>query len=631
MKVTWHARRDRRRIAPLFSQATPIVPANLLYTVTPAAPRAHVFVVCCELAAPDPRGQIFRLPAWLRGSYLVRDFAKHVSRLRAHYRGVPATIERLDKSSFRVSAGEGPLTVDYEVYAFDASVRKAWLDTRRGFFNGSSLFYCPVGHDNGVIELELRPPTDEDCQGWCVATSLPAVDVDARGFGRYRAEDYEALIDHPVELGRFQRHDFMVDGIPHALVLSGRVDADTVRVTNDLARICEVERALFGHQPVLDQYLFLTNVVTAGYGGLEHRSSTALICSRGDLPDPGAGDTISTEYRQFLGLCSHEYFHLWNVKRICAQRFLESRLEREAYTEDLWHYEGVTSYYDDLFLLRAGLIEPAVYLDLLAQQATRVERGPGRNVQTLADASFETWIKYYQPDENAPNANTNYYAKGAVVAACLDLHLRRYSSISLDDVMRGLWQRYGAVGVGVPERGLEQLAQELSGLDLGAFFERCLRSTQEPPLAELLAEFGVRAERRAAHSPLDPGGRNPGTPPAVWTGLKLRPGELRIAQVLTDSPAQKAGLAPGDELIALDGLRLNANQWLRSLERATPGQTVDLHYFRDAELLRTTIRFTMPPMDSWTLTCTDADPQPLQRRQAWLATMLGPRHQEIAA
>jgi predicted metalloprotease with PDZ domain len=309
---------------------------------------------------------------------------------------------------------------------------------------------------------------------------------------------------------------------------------------------------------------------------------------------------------------------LWNVKRITAQAFLESDLGREAYTRDLWHYEGVTSYYDDLFLLRAAIIEPALYLDLLAESATRLQRAPARLVQTLEDASFETWIKYYQPDENSVNASTNYYVKGALVALCLDLVLRLRSTITLDDVMRTLWTRYGAPGIGVPEGGLAAVAQELSGLDLGGFFDRALRSTEELPLAELLQEFGIAATLRASTSALDDGGRTQSKAQVRWVGLRLRPGETGIAHVIAGSPAQRAGLSAGDQLVALDGLRITAQNWARRLDAYEPGARVELAYFRGEELLTTRIDIADAPLDTWTFTLAEADAERLARRQAWL-------------
>ena len=589
--------------------------STIRYRIQPSHPREHYFTVQCRLDSPDPQGQVFRLPSWIRGSYLVRDFAKHVQDLHASAGGEPVAVERLDKRSFRCAPCAGPLTLDYRVYAFDESVRKAFLDTRRGFFNASSLCYRADGA--GDIEIGIEPPQDEACAGWQLATTLDPVQVGADGFGRYRAADYEELIDHPVEMGRYQRLDFDVDGIPHAMVLSGRHAVDGERLTRDLTRICHVQRELFGQEPALREYLFLTYVMGNGYGGLEHRSSTALVCSRKDLPAPGDA-RFTKDYRSFLGLCSHEYFHLWNVKRITAARFLESDLAAEAYSRDLWHYEGLTSYYDDLFLLRAGVLDAAAYLDLVAENATRLQRTPGRLVQTLADSSFDTWIKYYQPDENTPNAGVSYYIKGGLASLCLDLQLRLHSQVTLDDVLRTLWQRYGAPGIGVPEGGLEQVAQELSGLDLREFFDELLRSTEELPLAELLAAFGVECRQRAPVSDADAGGRVSGEAPAAWAGLKLRGGETRIAYIQAGSPAAQAGLSVNDQLVAIDGLRVAPGNWPALVAALPAGQPTAVHYFRGDELQETRLVPTAPPADTWTLTLATAEGEVLARRQAWL-------------
>jgi len=587
------------------------------YTVSIADAAAHLFAVRCDVASPDRAGQVFRLPAWIRGSYLVRDFAKHIVDARASCDGKPVAFERIDKSSLRCAPCSGTLTLEYRVYAFDESVRKAYLDQRRGFFNGTSLFYAAAGQEKSRVEVVIERSDDPQLKTWRVATTLSRVQCDAAGFGRYAAQDYEELIDHPVELGNFAQHDFDVDGVPHALVLSGRHEIDATRATRDVAKICHQQRELFGQEPKLDRYLFLTRVVGNGYGGLEHRASTALICSRNDLPLPSQPE-LTKDYRGFLALCSHEYFHLWNVKRITPQAFLDSDLSREAHTRDLWHYEGVTSYYDDFMLLRAGIVDPAAYLDALAENMTRLSRAPGHQLQSLADASFEAWIKYYQPDENSPNATVSYYVKGALAALCLDLHLRLHSKVTLDDVMRALWQRYGRAHVGVPEGGLEKIAAEISGLDLKAQFDSWLRSTEPLPLDSLLAEFGVKSDRRPAVSENDLGGRVAGKAPSTYLGMKLRPGETNVAFVVSGGPAQAAGVSAGDQLIALNGLRVTPTNLARLLAALKPMQDHLLYVFRGDELLRLTIRPEPAPLDTWTLTLAAAEGAKLERRKAWL-------------
>lgn len=607
--------------APAPLNRTPLdTPKSPVQVAITAHPHAHCFTVSLRVSAPA--GTVFRLPAWIRGSYLVRDFAKHVSGLKAFRADVPVRLQRLDKSSFSVAAGPAELRLEYSVYAFDESVRKAWLDTRRGFFNFSSLVYLPLGFEQARYAVQLNRPDATECRDWRVATALTAETTDAAGFGLYSAANYETLIDSPVEMAAFRRIDFDAEGLAHTLTLSGRLHAvDEARLAADMAKICAEQRRFFGNEPSMARYWFLTNVTASSYGGLEHCESTALVCSRNDLPRPGDA-RLSREYRTFLGLVSHEYFHLWNVKRITPKAFAESDLSAAAYTRDLWHYEGVTSYYDDLFLLRAGVIDAPTYLDLVAEAATRLERTPAREQHSLADASFETWIKYYQPDENSPNASTNYYVKGALVALLLDLKLRAESSSSLDAVMRALWARYGRTGIAAPEGALAATAAELSGLDLGAFFAQSLDELDALPLASGLARFGVKAVLRAANSEQDAGGRPTGSGKSALArcslGLKLR-ADGAVAHVIHRSAAQQAGLAGGDQLLAIDGLKVSAANFERRLDALVPGQEFELMWFRGDELMRATLCAAAAPLDTWTLEL-DASPgaEALVRRQAWL-------------
>lgn len=591
------------------------------YRIAASDPRAHLYEVRCELASPAAE-QIFAMPSWIRGSYRVRDFAKHVLAMRSESQGRTLAIERLDKRSFRVASQGAPLRLSYRVYAYDNSVRKAWLDERRGFFNAGSLCFCPQGLERGGFEIEIVRPDPALCRGWKLATTLRATAVDVEGFGLYAADDYEELIDNPVEMADFREVAFEVDGIPHAFIFSGRCDVDAPRLSRDVAGICHAQRELFGQEPAraagFDRYLFLTQVTGNGYGGLEHRRCSALVAARDTLPRPGV-EALRKGYRGFLGLVSHEYFHLWNIKRITPAAFTGSDLAAEAYTGDLWAYEGLTSYYDDSMLLRAGILDAPAYLDLVAESATKLARNPGAAVQTLAEASFEAWIKYYQPDENTPNQAVSYYVKGALAALCLDLRLRRDSRTTLDDVMRALWARYGRSDTPAPERALESIASELSGLELQSFFDRLVRSTEALPLAELLADFGVNAVPRAAQGGADAGGRNSGKQEACgWLGLSLHGGETAISQVLSDSPAMRAGLSAGDLLIALDGLRLTSGNAAKTLDALVPGREVSAHFFRGDELLTTQVVAIAAPADTWTLTLAEAGGEILARRRAWL-------------
>jgi predicted metalloprotease with PDZ domain len=409
--------------------------------------------------------------------------------------------------------------------------------------------------------------------------------------------------------------------VPHDIVISGRHRADLARLRRDLKRTCEHHIRFFGAPAPMRRYVFLIAALDAGYGGLEHRASTALLCSRGDLPRKG-DDGVGERYRKFLGLASHEYFHTWNVKRIKPAAFTPYDLDRENYTGLLWAFEGITSYYDDLALVRCGLIDEEEYLELLGRTITSHLRTPGRARQTAEAASFDAWIKYYRPDENSPNAAVSYYVKGSLIALCLDLLIRGRTKgrRSLDDVMRLLWKRYGRSGAGVEEDGIERAAEECSGIRLRRTLGDWLRSTRELPLRALLASHGVKLELRPAESSRDLGGK-PATGPTraglAMLGVRIRPehSDAAITQALEGGPAQRAGISAGDIVVAVDGLRPGEAGLEALLAKRSPGERVGIHAFRRDELLAFEVTLARPPADTCVLTAFPARPTSLRR---WL-------------
>lgn len=599
----------------------PLIAKPYFYQIRPLNPQAHLFEVACTVERPDPSGQCFRLPTWVPGSYLVREFARHFVSLKAEGSDGPIPIAKHSKDTWRAAPCAGPLTVVAQVYAFDLSVRTSYLDEQRGYFNGASVFLCPEGCADLPCEVVIAGPEGAAFGSWRVATTLPAVDTSAAGFGRYRGDDYDALIDHPVEMSDFASVDFEAGGVPHRVALSGRHDADLPRLAADLTRVCQWHVDLFdgpGGRAPFDRYLFQITAVGDGYGGLEHRSSTSLLCRRDELPVPGVAD-ITDDYLTLLGLASHEYFHSWNVKRIKPAAFVPYDLAREGYTRLLWAFEGITSYYDDLALVRSGLIAPARYLELLGRTMTTVLRGPGRLRQSIAESSFDAWIKYYRQDENTPNAVVSYYAKGSLVALALDLLLRR-AGRSLDDVMRALWKRHGLTEIGVPEDGVERVASEIAGRDLADFFARYVHGTEDPPLAEWLADFGVAYSLRAGQGATDRGGK-PASGTMPQSSLNARIGaDMKVVTVYSGGAAERAGLAPGDQVVALDGLKASTETLRVLLERHAPGYRIELHAFRRDELMRHTVELAAPPLDTCYLTLEgDMDAARAVRRQAWLS------------
>ena len=509
------------------------------YRVEVASLQAHLFQVTLTIARPAPQ-QKMSLPVWIPGSYLVREFSRHLQQLQARQGKVAVPLQQLDKNTWQAEADPArPLVLSCRVYAFDNSVRTAWLDATRGFFNGTSLCLRVHGQEDAPHALELV--SHKAVAHWCVATGLKAHEVNANGFGTYTASGYDELVDCPFELGDFWQGQFKAGGVPHRLVVAGApASFDRARLLEDTRKICEAE-IRFWHgagKPPHKSYVFMLNVVDDNYGGLEHRNSTALICGRRDLPRLGEAKTPEG-YTTLLGLISHEYFHTWNVKRLRPAEFARYHYDAEQYTRLLWFFEGFTSYYDDLLLRRAGLLDNAAYLKLLNKGINQLLQTPGRTVQSVADASLDAWVKYYRQDENTANATVSYYGKGALVALCLDLTLRREGRTTLDDVMRALWQRTS--GGPMAEADVAAVLAELGGRSFAAELAAWVHGTGELPLQDLLQAQGV-----AVH--LDPAQL------AQRLGLRVAEanGSVQVKVVLRGGAAEAAGLAAGDEWLGVE-------------------------------------------------------------------------------
>ena len=516
-------------------------PAAVHYRVEPADLHAHLYRITLTIARPQAQQEV-ALPVWIPGSYLVREFSKNLQELTAHQGKKAVALTQLDKHRWQANCQAGkdcqPLVLTYAVCAYDSSVRTAWLDAARGFFNGTSLCLAVRGQEQQRHTLEIaRTPATAT---WSVATGLTALHTDKQGFGLYHAAHYDELVDCPVELGNFWVGRFTTCGVPHRFVVAGAAPSfDGKRLLADTQKICEAAiRFWHGDSAApFKSYLFMLNAVGDGYGGLEHRNSTALICGRKELPRVGEA-RASEGYTTLLGLISHEYFHTWNVKRLRPAEFAQYDYSQENYTGLLWFFEGFTSYYDDLLLRRAGLIDDAAYLKLINKTINQVLQTPGRKVQTVAQASFDAWVKYYRQDENTANATVSYYTKGSLVALCLDLALRRDGKTTLDAVMRALWQR--CQGGPMSEDDLRTTLRELGGRPLDAELAQWVHSTAELPLQELLAAHGVQLKADT---------------PQLAQRLGLRVAEnhsVQIKTVLRAGPAEQAGMAAGDEWLGVE-------------------------------------------------------------------------------
>ena len=575
----------------------------ITYTLTPD-PKAHQWHITLKFQNPSDSSVVLKLPNWVPGSYLIRDFSRHIITISAECDGQPAALSQTAKNIWQTSPKSGHWVIRYTAYAFDLSVRSSFLDTNRGFFDGSCLFFSIEGRLKDTHSLSFNDLPKE----WRIATSMPTT-----GSNTFQTTSYHDLIDHPVELGNIEFLDFEAGGIPHRIALSGHhPDFDRDRLVSDIRKICETELAMFPSPAPFTHYLFLLHVGDNIYGGLEHISSTALLADRHSLPPHGMTEA-NDAYTQLLGLFSHEYFHAWNVKSIKPAAFAPYDLDRENYTEQLWAFEGITSYYDDLFLARSRTIAPEAYLRLLAQSITRVQQTKGRLKQSLVESSFTAWNKFYKQDENSPNAIVSYYQKGALAALCLDLAIRSKSSgrHTLDSVMQQHYRDWLDTRQGIPEKQWQARCQAFTGLDLEDFFQTTLYTTTDLPLAELLATIGIGLQWQA--QPRGHGGAFLSEPPTETPApasdfgarFKQNSDHATLTHVFNGGSAENAALCPQDKIIAIDGYACTdlAAQWAQ----LPIGATARLHYFRTGILYVADITVQAAEADTAVLYITDRE------------------------
>jgi len=578
----------------------------ILYSLEPFDLAGHRFRVTLTLPKPNPQGQIVSLPAWIPGSYLIRDFSRNIETISARSGNRRLSLVKLDNHSWRIEPCAGPLHVTTTVYAWDLSVRGAHLDETHGFLNGTSVFLRPHGLEEHPCHVTLIAPASTN---WRVFTSLPqaaqpksspkAVKDYVNGFGAYEAHNYDDLIDHPIEMGRPQVVRFDACGAAHEMVFTGIIpNLDLKRIARDVKAICETQIRFFEpnteRAPFLDtafKYVFMTMVTGDSYGGLEHRASTALMAARKDLPILGQ-KKAPEGYQTFLGLVSHEYFHTWNVKRIKPAVFAPYDLTKETHTRLLWIFEGFTSYYDDLMLLRSGVINESDYLRTLGKQISGVYATPGRHKQSVAESSFDAWSRYYKQDENSPNALVSYYTKGSLVALGLDLTIRTATNgtFSLDDVMRCLWEQYGrdfyqGAAHGLKEKAFVRLVSDCTGVNISEPIARWVYGREDVPLRTLFAQHGMNMQWQATSNL-----------PTLDVRTRKQGDQLVLATVFEHGAAHQGGLSAHDILVALDGVRIDsANNSLESvLARHLAGERVKIHVFRRDELREFSVKLAAP-------------------------------------
>lgn len=565
------------------------------YTLSMPDPNSHLLHVTLEVRGAPGGSTDFVMPAWTPGSYKLRDFAKNVQDFSAGRR----SWRKVDKSRWRVQAG-GDVTVEYDVWAFELSVQTSHLDADHAFINGASVFMYADGLKNAPVTVDVRAP-----RGWRIATGL-----ERRG-SRLSAANYDILVDSPIEIGTFLRRTFKVRKVPHHLVIHGEGNYDEAKLVDDVRKIVETEIRIFRQIPYEHYTFLLHNTTEYRGGGLEHLNSTALQYSP-------VAYRPREKYENFLELVAHEFFHLWNVKRIHPDMLGPFDYEREVYTTLLWVMEGFTSYYDTLVPCRAKLWGPEKYFKKMAERIQKFEEKPGRRRQSLTESSFDTWIKLYQPNENSQNCQMSYYEKGELVGMCLDLEIRHRTSNakSLDDVMRLLYAEYGRSGRGFPEGEFKRVCERVAG-GLDRFFADLVDGTGDIPWSKYLGYAGAKLEREPKRA--EEG--EPMRPSKAWMGVGTQKsgGVLSVSTVTEGAPAWKAGLSPKDELIAMDGVKLIAEDFEKRLDDHEPGERVRFTVFRSGFLRDVVVTLGAKDNVTWTIRKVKSPTVPQKRIfEGWL-------------
>ena len=571
----------------------------LRYTLSFPAPQTHYLEVSAVVPT-DGRPQIeLMMPVWTPGSYLVREYERNVEGFTAaNADGRALATEKSDKNHWRITTGgAATVVVKYRVYAHEMSVRTNWVEAGFAMLNGAPTFMTLAGSGPRPHEVIINLAS-----GW--KRSFTGLAAMPGGDHRYRAPDFDTLVDSPIVLGNQAVYEFDVDGKKHYLVNEGEGGVfDAPRAVKDLETLVREHRRLWGSLPY-DKYLFfnMMTLTAEGGGGLEHHNSQMLTTNR----------WLTRTRRAYLGwleLVSHELFHAWNVKRLRPVELGPFNYEDEVLTKSLWISEGVTEYYGELLVHRAGLSTETEYLDTLSDHIDELQTTPGRLVQSVEMASYDAWIKYYRPDENSVNVAVSYYTKGAVVGFLLDARIRKATSgaKSLDDVMRAAFQKFSGARGFTPD-DFRLVAEQVAGTSLRGFWGDAIEGTSELDYAEALDGFGLRFR--------------PATPSTrVWTGLTTRndAGRLVVTQVRRDSPALAAGVNVDDEILAIDEFRVRADRWDNRLEQYKPGDKVTLLVARREQLTRLPLTFATDPPRQWRLEVNpSATGTQRQQRSHWL-------------
>jgi len=582
-------------LSGLVSHASPRINYELRFP----EPQTHYVNVRMQVSGWSGERMVLKMPVWAPGSYLVREFSRHVEQLSVtDSKGQVVSVARSAKNTWEFdAAGSSSFIISYFVYAYELTVRTSFIDEEHAYLNGTSIFLYAESLKSLPCTVKVFP-----FPAWKVM-SVALDPVSRNSPWEVVANDYDELVDSPFEIGNHTVFSFTASGVPHEVAMFGYGNYDAEKLKKDMSRIVEECTSVFGSHPC-KRYLFIIHNLVSGGGGLEHLNSTTLQTNRWSYGN-------ASSYNAFLSLVAHEYFHLWNVKRLRPQPLGPFDYDRENYTTMLWLAEGFTAYYDDLIVRRCGFTSETEYLATLAGNMSYCTNTPGSSIQALSESSYDTWIKFYRPNENSSNSTVSYYTKGAVAGALLDMEIMYATKgkYALDDVFREMYRNY-YLDESRPysEQDFIRTAEKTAGIPLWAFIQKLVHSTDTMPFHQSLVKVGlsVQDQHEIQSKP--------------WTGLNtsFSNGRLTVTSVERNSPGWTGGINVNDELIGIDEFRL-ADDFSKLLSMKKPGDTVKVTLSRNGLIKVVPIRLERNPAVSYLLTASDkADESAAGCYRKWL-------------
>jgi predicted metalloprotease with PDZ domain len=553
---------------------------QIKYTISMEAPHTHIFNVKIEVDGHIGNHIDFKMPVWTPGSYLVREFAKNIISVSASNKNSNLEVDKISKNTWRVVLTDvSKMEFSYQVYAYEKTVRTSYLDGEQAMINGASVFMIPEGYENQPLELTVEPYH----QWQRITTTL---DSYKGSYDKFVARNFDDLIDCPIEVGNHQIHSFEAGGATHEYAITSTGNVDVPTLLDDSKKIVDEIHAMFGDTPPYEHYVFFLHLTSGGFGGLEHCKSCSMIYDRNGFKD-------RKKYIRLLSLVSHEFFHTWNIKRIRPEELGPFDYYNEVYTNLLWIAEGVTSYYDNLFLPRCGVSTIKEYFETICDDIKRYEAIPGKDVMTVEESSFDAWVKLYRSNENSVNTSISYYLKGGLIIMALDLTIRDLTDgqKSMDAVYRILWDKFNDDGKGINDTTFKSVCENVAGKPLNGIWNY-LSSTAPLKIENYFEPFGILLKSEHSKAEREKSG---------WFGVNIKKNSTAISTTLSTGSGYTSGLYVHDEILAINGQRITSDNVKNYMENISVNELADFLISRDGLIKTISVKAQSIPFDKYSI------------------------------